>query len=87
MAARSKEHFNGTTATTVEMAMGPGGPAMATEEQMTGPSTNRRDASKGIMLAGDEEMVEVQAEVYDHNANLAEVLDDSILGTLSSDQW
>ncbi|MEC8142929.1 MAG: hypothetical protein VX071_05480, partial [Candidatus Thermoplasmatota archaeon] len=36
-------------------------------------------------MAGMEEMVEVQAEMYDHNANLAEVLDDSILGSLSSD--
>ena len=30
-------------------------------------------------------MVEVEAEVYDHNANLAEVLDQSTLGSLSSD--
>ena len=39
----------------------------------------------GIELAGMEEMVEVQAEMYDHNANLAEILDDSVLGTLSSE--
>ena len=33
----------------------------------------------------DEQEVEVEAEAYDHNANLAEVLDDGILGSLSSD--
>ena len=72
--------------TAVEMAMGPGGPAMTAEEQMTEVQLPLMDdLPEGIMLAGDEEMVEVQAEVYDHNANLAEVLDDSILGTLSSD--
>ena len=31
------------------------------------------------------EGMEVETEVYDHNANLADVLDDSILGELSSD--
>ena len=72
--------------TAVEMAMGPGGPAMTAEEQMTEVQVPTGEMlPEGIMLAGDEEMVEVQAEVYDHNANLAEVLDDSILGTLSSD--
>ena len=72
--------------TAVEMAMGPGGPAMTVEEQMTEVQVPTGEMlPEGIMLAGDEEMVEVQAEVYDHNANLAEVLDDSILGTLSSD--
>ena len=39
----------------------------------------------GIEMVGEEQMVEVQAEEYDHNANLAEVLDDSVLGALSSD--
>ena len=72
--------------TAVEMAMGPGGPAMTAEEQMTRSKVPTGEMlPEGIMLAGDEEMVEVQAEVYDHNANLAEVLDDSILGALSSD--
>ena len=59
---------------------------MTAEEQMTEVQVPTGEMlPEGIMLAGDEEMVEVQAEVYDHNANLAEVLDDSILGTLSSD--
>lgn len=72
--------------TAVEMAMGPGGPGMTAEEQMTEVQLPETDMlPEGIMLAGDEEMVEVEAEVYDHNANLAEVLDDSILGALSSD--
>jgi hypothetical protein len=72
--------------TAVEMAMGPGGPAMTAEEQMTEVQLPEADMlPEGIMLAGDEEMVEVEAEVYDHDANLAEVLDDSILGALSSD--
>ena len=72
--------------TAVEMAMGPGGPGMTAEEQMTEVQLPLiDDLPEGIMLAGDEEMVEVEAEVYDHDANLAEVLDDSILGALSSD--
>ena len=59
---------------------------MTAEEQMTEVQVPTGEMlPEGIMLAGDEEMVEVQAEVYNHNANLAEVLDDSILGTLSSD--
>ena len=39
----------------------------------------------GIEIVGEEQMIEVEAEEYDHNANLAEVLDDSVLGALSSD--
>ena len=70
----------------VDMAMGAGGPGTTDQEQLTEVQLPLMDdLPEGIMLAGDEEMVEVEAEVYDHNANLAEVLDDSILGTLSSD--
>ena len=70
----------------VEAAMGAGGPGMSAEEQMTEVQLPLMDdLPEGIMIAGDEETVEVEAEVYDHNANLAEVLDDSILGSLSSD--
>jgi len=36
-------------------------------------------------LLGEEMGVEVMTEVYDHNANLAEVLDDSTLGEISSE--
>jgi len=39
---------------------------------------------EGVELIGDEEL-EVEAEEYDHTANLAEVLDDDVLGDLSSD--
>ena len=39
---------------------------------------------EGVELIDDEE-VEVETEEYDHAANLAEVLDDDVLGDLSSD--
>ncbi len=71
----------------MEQAMGPGGPAMP-EQAMTEvqvPLPGMEELPPGIELVGAEEMVEVEAEVYDHNANLAEVLDQSTLGSLSSD--
>ena len=71
----------------MEQAMGPGGPAMP-EQAMTEvqvPLPGMEELPPGIEIVGEEEMVEVEAEVYDHNANLAEVLDQSILGSLSSD--
>ena len=71
----------------MEQAMGPGGPAMP-EQAMTEvqvPLPGMEDLPPGIEIVGMEEAVEVEAEVYDHNANLAEVLDQSILGSLSSD--
>jgi len=71
----------------MEQAMGPGGPAMPeqamTEVQVSLPGME--ELPPGIELVGAEEMVEVEAEGYDHNANLAEVLDQSTLGSLSSD--
>ena len=70
---------------TVDMAMGPGGPVQQMPEEMTVELPMEDMLPEGIEMAGMEEMVEVQAEMYDHNANLAEVLDDSILGSLSSD--
>ena len=73
----------------VDMAMGPGGPGMTAEQSMTEvqvPNTDLPDLPPGIELVGAEEMpMEIETEVYDHNANLAEILDDSDLGTLSSD--
>jgi hypothetical protein len=42
------------------------------------------DLPEGIELV-DEEAVEVQVEEYRHDANLAEILDDDVLGELSSD--
>ena len=72
----------------VAPAMGPGGPGMTAEEQMTEvevPVSQNDMLPPGVELIGSDEMVEVEAEEYDHNANLAEVLDDSVLGSLSSD--
>jgi len=72
----------------MEQAMGPGGPAAVPEDAMTEvqvPLPGMEELPPGIELIGAEEMVEVEAEVYDHNANLAEVLDQSTLGSLSSD--
>lgn len=70
----------------VESAMGPGGPAelMPEELQVELPDMGEQ-LPEGIELAGEEQMVEVETEQYDHNANLAEVLDDSVLGSLSSE--
>ena len=70
---------------TVDMAMGPGGPVQQMPEEMTVELPMDDMLPEGIEMASMGEMVEVQAEMYDHNANLAEVLDDSILGSLSSD--
>jgi len=69
----------------VEQSMGGGGSMMPEEDslQIELPSTTD-ELPEGIELASDE-VVEVEAEPYDHGANLAEVLDDSVLGELSSD--
>ena len=72
----------------VAPAMGPGGPGMSAEEQMTEiqvPLPGMEELPPGIEIVGEEQLIEVEAEEYDHNANLAEVLDDSVLGALSSD--
>jgi len=37
------------------------------------------------LMGGDEQSVMVEAEVYDHNANLAEVMDDGELGDIASE--
>ena len=69
----------------VEGSMGAGGQMMPEEDslQIELPET-LEELPEGIELAG-EEVLEVEAEPYDHNANLAEVLDDDVLGDLSSD--
>ncbi len=69
----------------VDMAMGPGGSSQLMPEEMQIELPMGDELPEGIELVGEEEMIEVEAEVYDHNANLAEILDDSILGELSSD--
>ena len=69
----------------VEKAMGAGGDVMPEEDSLDIelPST-MEELPEGVELV-TEETVEVVAEPYDHDANLAEVLDDSVLGSLSSD--
>tara|TARA_R100001443_G_scaffold10243_1_gene19769 strand:+ start:124 stop:2502 length:2379 start_codon:yes stop_codon:yes gene_type:complete len=69
----------------VEKAMGAGGDVMPDDESLDIelPST-MEELPEGIELA-TEETVEVVAEPYNHDANLAEVLDDSVLGALSSE--
>jgi len=69
----------------VEKAMGAGGDVMPDDESLDIelPSTIE-ELPDGVELVTDE-TVEVVAEPYNHDANLAEVLDDSVLGSLSSD--
>ena len=69
----------------VEQSIGGGGSMMPEEDSLDIeiPSTTD-ELPEGIELAG-EEGLEIEAEPYDHGANLAEVLDDSVLGELSSD--
>ena len=70
----------------IEGAMGPGGPDMAPDQMLAVEIEvqGQPELPLGIEMVGEEQM-EVEVEEYNHNANLAEVLDDSILGTLSSD--
>jgi len=80
-----------------EIPIGPGGPEeeelpqvemeIASPEEFAGGVDITEDGKGGAILEalmGGEGM-EVETEVYDHNANLAEVLDDTILGEMSSD--
>ena len=69
----------------VEESMGAGGSMMPEEDSLAIELDDSQDVlPEGIELA-DEEAVEVETEEYRHDANLAEVLDDDILGELSSD--
>jgi hypothetical protein len=69
----------------VEGSMGAGGQFTPEEDslQIEVPGTEAQ-LPDGIELM-EEGVTEVIAEPYDHNANLAEVLDDDVLGSLSSD--
>ena len=69
----------------VDMAMGPGGSSELMPEEMQIDLPMGEELPEGIELVGEEEMIEVEAEVYDHNANLAEILDERTLGELSSE--
>jgi hypothetical protein len=69
----------------VESSMGAGGQMMPEEDSLDIELDDGQELMpEGVELM-DEEEIEVEAEQYDHGANLAEVLDDSILGELSSD--
>ena len=71
----------------VEEAMGAGGPVTADQgAEVQVPLFEEDELPPNVVMLGmEDEGLEVEADVYDHNANLAEVLDDSILGALSSD--
>ena len=70
----------------VESSMGAGGaPMMEDDAQIeVAVEEDMETMPEGVEMIGDEDL-EVEAEEYDHAANLAEVLDDSVLGELSSD--
>ena len=70
----------------MEPSMGAGGaPMMEDDAQIeVAVEEDMEQMPEGVELIGDEEL-EVEAEEYDHTANLAEVLDDGVLGELSSD--
>jgi len=69
----------------VEESMGAGGQFTPEEDSLDIElEENMEQMPEGVELIDDEE-VEIEAEEYDHAANLAEVLDDSVLGELSSD--
>ena len=69
----------------VESAMGAGGSPIPEDEALDIElEEDMEELPEGIEMAGEEE-IEVEAEEYNHTANLAEVLDDSVLGDLSSD--
>ncbi len=69
----------------VDMAMGAGGPAPQMPQEMQVELPMEEQLPDGIELADSMGEIEVETEEYDHNANLAEVLDDRVLGSLSSE--
>lgn len=70
----------------VEESMGAGGPGSMDDDAQIEVAVEEEMESmpEGVEMM-DEEVLEVEAEEYDHAANLAEVLDDDVLGELSSD--
>jgi hypothetical protein len=70
----------------VEESMGAGGPGSMDDDTQIEVAVEEEMESmpEGVEMM-DEEVFEIEAEEYDHNANLAEVLDDDVLGDLSSD--
>jgi len=70
----------------VEKSMGAGGEPMSMEDQLALQIQDDVDElPEGIELDTGEEEVPVVAEPYNHDANLAEVLGDDVLGSIASD--
>lgn len=83
----------------IEQAMGPGGSGLSPEEEalveIEGQAPGITDEVIGDMILtmnedgsaefSEEDPTAILAEEYSHTANLAEILDDSVLGTLSSE--
>ena len=70
----------------VEKSMGAGGAPMTIEEQLAVSIQDDVDElPEGVELDTGEEEVPVVAEPYNHDANLAEVLGDDVLGSIASD--
>ena len=70
----------------VEKAMGAGGEPMSMEDQLALQIQDDIDElPEGIELDTGEEETPVIAEPYNHDANLAEVLEESVLASIASD--
>ena len=69
----------------MEQAMGPGGSSEVMPEEMQIELPMEDELPEGVELVVEGDAVMVEVEVYEHDANLAEMLDDSVLGELSSD--
>ena len=69
----------------MEQAMGPGGSSELMPEEMQIELPMEDELPEGVELVVEGDAVMVEVEVYEHDANLAEMLDDSVLGELSSD--
>ena len=90
---------NGNNLSMVDEAMGAGGPALDPAQealvQVEGAAPGLTDEAlqsiiqlvneQGMPLEGMEDPTEVLTEEYSHTANLAEILDPSVLGEISSD--
>ena len=68
-----------------QKSMGPGGGDVTPEEDSFEIDVDdSEELPEGIELDDGQEL-EVMAEAYDHNANLAEVMEEGVLGSLASD--
>ena len=70
----------------VEKSMGAGGEPMSMEDQLALQIQDDVDElPEGIELDLGEEQIPIMAEPYNHEANLAEVLEDGVLSSIASD--